>query len=412
MAGNIYTDQKCLIPGCGGTLVHDERRQGCFCKKHPKIQATGKFRVKFGKDIRKRFKSYEKAYHYLIGLRYEVEQDKFDKRDHLASNPNGFSNLAKEYLDFKRKQKLKSFYHVECYINRAADYFKGTNVKKIKFLEIQAFLDSLTKTVKGEGGIERQVPLSDKTKANYASQLHDMFYDFLYKIELLSLADLPKFPEIEYELGFRKLISVQDREVLIDKLKKKTYHINPKIWLAVDMLCSYNKFRPQDLRNVKEGDIDLEYGVITIWRPTKSKKKKKPVVIQERLLDYHIDEIRALKKEYPATPSMPFFRHNGKSQAENDTPFGTNYLYKQWKKICKDAGIDDLDLYGATRHSTTHAIAKAAGRKAAKKFSGHGTNKAYDRYAQISDEESFDMTKLMAKMRGKIVDFDKAKGQE
>jgi len=79
----------------------------------------------------------------------------------------------------------------------------------------------------------------------------------------------------------------------------------------------------------------------------------------------------------------------------------------------RDVGtIDDLDLYGATRHSTTHAIAKAAGHDAARKFSGHGTNKAYDRYAQIIDEESYDMTQLVAKMRGKVVDFKKAGGKK
>lgn len=58
---------------------------------------------------------------------------------------------------------------------------------------------------------------------------------------MLNLATLPKFPEVDYELGFRKIIGIQEREAIIDELKKQTYHINPKIWLAVDMLCSYNK---------------------------------------------------------------------------------------------------------------------------------------------------------------------------
>lgn len=134
---------------------------------------------------------------------------------------------------------------------------------------------------------------------------------------------------------------------------------------------------------------------------------KTPKVIREKLLDYHLEEIRSLKAEYPATAGTLFFRHNGKTQAKKDTPFGINYLYKQWKKICKKFGMDDLDLYGATRHSTTTAIAMVAGKKQARKFSGHQTNKAFDRYCQIADEESYDMTQLMAKMRGKIVEFRK-----
>ncbi len=175
------------------------------------------------------------------------------------------------------------------------------------------------------------------------------------------------------------------------------------------MLCSYNKLRPGDLWNLKEEDIDLDFGVITIWRPTKRKQFKKPRVIRERLLNEHLEEIRVLKEEYPATPATLFFRHNGKTRADMDTPFGINYIYKRWKKTCKKFGIDDLDLYGATRHSTTTAIAMVAGKKNARNFSGHETNKAFDRYCQISDDDSFDMTQLMAKMRGKVVDFKKAK---
>lgn len=394
MLGNIYTDQKCLI--CGGSLIHNERRGGLFCKKHPEVQATGRFRVQIGRKIRPRFGTYIEASRYLTSVRHENDIGTFDVRDHLSSNPLGFDKLAKKYIAFKKNLKLKSFYHIECYINKAAEYFEGTNVKKIKKNHIRSFLDTLN--------------VSDKTKANYNSQLHDMFYGYLYdEMEILNLDQLPRFPKIDYELGFRKLIGIEEREALINELKKQTYHINPKIWLYVDMLCSYNKFRPQDLRNVTEGDFDLEYGTITIWRPTKSKRKKNPPVIQERLLDFHIDEIRTLKKEYPAGPSMPFFRHNGKTQAKKDRPFGRNYIYKHWKKICKESGYDDLDLYGATRHSTTHAIAKAAGKDVAKKFSGHDTNRAFARYAQIGDEDSFSATQLMAKMRGKIVDIKKAK---
>jgi len=106
------------------------------------------------------------------------------------------------------------------------------------------------------------------------------------------------------------------------------------------------------------------------------------------------------------------FTHNEKSQAEIDLPFGINFLYKQWKKVCKQFGIEDLDLYGATRHSSTTAIAMVAGKKQARNFSGHETNKAFHRYCQIADDDSFDMTQLMAKMRGKIIDFKIVKGEE
>ena len=237
-----------------------------------------------------------------------------------------------------------------------------------------------------------------------------MFYKYLYgEVDVLNLSNLPKFPEVEYELGYRKIIDINEREDIIGELKKQTYNTNPKLWLAIDILCTYSKLRPGDLRTIKEKDFDLEYGVMTIWRPTKRKKLKKPKVIRERLLDYHIEEIRKLKSEYLATASTPFFRHSGKTQAKKDSPFGINYLYKQWKQICKQFNIEDLDLYGATRHSTTTAIAMMAGKKNARKHSGHETNKAFDRYCQIADDDSLDMSQLIAKARGKIVDLKAAK---
>lgn len=394
MKGNIYTRQKCLV--CGGRLVHDEKRQGCFCEAHPEVQAVKGFYLKFGKDINKRFKTYALAYHYLIGLRYEVEQEKFDVRDHLFSNPLGFSNLAANYLAFKEKQNLASFYHIKRYLNRASDFFQGTNVKNIKKKDIRAFLDSLTKVVKGI-----EVPLSDKSKANFCTQLHDFYYNYLYEEEeVLTLAQLPKFPKVEYELGFRKLVDIETREKIVDRIRETTYPDNPKIWLGIDMLCSYGKIQPMDLRRLKEGDIDLEYGFLTFWRPSKSKKRKKPKVVAIKLLDYHIEEIERCKKLYPATDQVLFFRHTPTNSRQPNEPFGKDYLYRAWNKACKELGIDDLDLYGGTRHSSTTAIGKVLGKKRARDYSGHDTNEAFDRYCQIGDRDDFDISQLMAKMRG------------
>ena len=391
MKGNIYTRQKCKI--CNGRMVHNDNRNGCFCEKHKKEQATSQFYVKFGKDINKRFPNYEKAARFLTSLRYETDRGTFDVRDHQANKPLGFCNLAERYLDFKEKQNLTSFHHIKRYIIKASLFFGDTNVKNIKRKDIRDFLDTLK--------------VSDKTKKNYASQLHDFWYNFLYEEEeILDLSQLPKFPKIDVQLGFRKLVDIDIREKIIDKLKEMSYDRNPKIWLAVDLLCTYNSLRPGDLRRLREGDIDLDYGVLTFWRPTKSKNKKDPKVIRIRLLNFHIAEFRSLKKQYPAVDSVLFFR-----KPDNE-PFGINLLYKTWKKACKVIGIHDVDLYGGTRHSSITAIAKAAGKDKARKYSGHLTNKAFDRYCQIGDDDTFDISQLMAKMRSKAVNFNKVKAND
>ncbi|MCG8410938.1 MAG: hypothetical protein MI739_06620, partial [Bacteroidales bacterium] len=314
-----------------------------------------------------------------------------------ASNPLGFSNQAKRYLEFKKRRNLPSFRNIERYISLAMDHFKDTNVKHIKKRHLRDFLFGIPN-------------ISEKTRSNYASQLHDFYYHFLYdEEEILTLADLPKIPDIPFELGFRKITDIETREKIMDKLKETTYHRNPKIWLAIDLLCAYNNIRPVDITRLKECDIDLEYGVLTFWRPSKSKNKRAPKVIRIRLLDYHLTEFKRLKKAYPAIQEMPFFRHTEQRGIKADTPFFQNYLYKQWKKVCALFDIHDLDLYGGTRHTTTTAIAKVAGKKKARIFSGHDTNKAFDRYCQIGEKDSHDMAELMAKMRGKVVRLDQIK---
>ncbi|MCG8551599.1 MAG: hypothetical protein MI799_14460 [Desulfobacterales bacterium] len=388
MKGNVYTRQKCSI--CNARLVHSEKKNGCFCERHANQQATGQFYVKFGKDINRRFRTYDEAARFLTGLRYETDIGTFDVRDHLASNPLSFSNLAEQYLSFKEKQQLASFYHIKRYMMHASRFFKDVNVKSIKRKHIRNFLDTLD--------------VSDKTKKNYATQLHDFWYNFLYEEEeILNLSQLPKFPQIDVQLGFRKLVDIETREKIVDTLKERTYNRSPKIWLGVDLLCTYNSLRPGDLRSLKEGDIDLEYGVLTFWRPTKSKKRKDPKVIRIRLIDFHVNEFKKMKQAYPAVDSVLFFR------SPNGEPFGINLFYKHWKKACKELGIYDLDLYGGTRHSSITAIAKAAGKEKARKYSGHLTNKAFDRYCQIGDDDTFDISQLMAEMRGKVVSLKDAK---
>ena len=124
MKGNIYTQQKCHI--CGGKMTHDERRNGCFCTKHPEVEATKKFRVKYGAHIDRRKPSYIEASRLLNRLRAEDDEGLLDVRDHMASRPLAFDKQARAYLKFKEKQNLKSFYHVECYMLRAPPLISRT----------------------------------------------------------------------------------------------------------------------------------------------------------------------------------------------------------------------------------------------------------------------------------------------
>jgi len=75
--------------------------------------------------------------------------------------------------------------------------------------------------------------------------------------------------------------------------------------------------------------------------------------------------------------------------------------YHWWKDACANIGIEGLDLYGGTRHTTTTAIAELADHVSAKKASGHTTNKAFDRYCQAAGETAFQMVRLINIKRNK-----------
>jgi len=86
MKGGIYSEEKC--PLCGATLQYTEKR-GIACPEHPQIRGE-KCRVIFGRQLRRKFSSLRQAEHFLNGIRHEVEQGKFDKRDYQKENPLGF----------------------------------------------------------------------------------------------------------------------------------------------------------------------------------------------------------------------------------------------------------------------------------------------------------------------------------
>jgi hypothetical protein len=79
MKGDVYSRQKC--PLCDGRLVHDEKRNGCFCQEHSQCGAT-KFFVRFEK-VFKNFHNYFEAYQFLQGLSLSLRFIKNNHFNHL-----------------------------------------------------------------------------------------------------------------------------------------------------------------------------------------------------------------------------------------------------------------------------------------------------------------------------------------
>jgi hypothetical protein len=122
----------------------------------------GGYVVRFGRDISKWFKSREKAERFLTGLRYENDKGTFDPRDYASDKPLSFSNLADKWLTKKQKEVTrKSYNNLKNYMTRAKGFYQHTNVKGIDFAELEDFLFFQN--------------VSDKTRSNIKSCLHDFF---------------------------------------------------------------------------------------------------------------------------------------------------------------------------------------------------------------------------------------------
>ncbi|BBO89920.1 tyrosine-type recombinase/integrase [Desulfosarcina ovata] len=362
MRGRIYSDQKCPI--CGGQFIHDDRRRGLFCDQHPNQQATGRFRVQFGRNTRKRFNSYQEAERFLDGLRWEVDQGTFDPRDYRINNPLGFETLALKWLEVKKKEvKQKSYNNLRNYMTKAIAAWGQMNVKTIGYGEIEDFLHSQE--------------VSDKTKSNMKSGLHNFFL----WVKRREKIPMPDFPETPFELGFRKIIDKETQSVIINEIYRLTYHINPKIWLGIKWLATYISIRPGELLNLKEKDIDLKLKYFIIPHP----KEKRPKLVP--MIDEDMDILKAMPR---GLPEIQFFRHaKGISGVRAGQKFGDKYLYKWWKKACRNLGIEGLDLYGGTRHSSTTSLReKFTPEEIRSAGTLHTTNKAFDRYLQINSSDS------------------------
>ena len=331
------------------------------------------FQVRFGRKLTKHFKEYKEAERFLNGVRFKSDEGTFDIRDYKKDNPLGFENLAEKWLDRKEKNlKRKSFNNLNNYMTKAIKVWHQKNVKTISSGDIEDFL-------------YLDDELSSKTRSNMKSCLHD-FFKWVNRREGVPV---PAFPEISFELGFRNIIDIETQQSIIDEIYKISNHINPKIHLAVHLLRTYVSIRPGELISIKERQLDLKLGAILIPHP----KEKKPKIAY--LLDDDIELIRTIPR---GMPDLYYFRHvPGVSGVKPGERFGDRYLWKWWRRACENLGINDVDLYGGTRHSTVTALGRICTPEEVKDASGH-SSKAFERYFQGHQARAINVTRQIKKL--------------
>ena len=326
MKGGIYTDEKCSL--CGGTLKDDGRKKLC-CPSHPD-QVSTSFRVHFGK-VKRRFKSYEEAYRFLTGLRYKTDEQTFDERDYSTEKPLSLMNLASKWLEIKIETvKPSSYRNLHNYMMKACDVWGNTHIKHIGYGEIEDFL------------VAQGKQLLSKTIANMKSGLHD-FFQWLVKREVICQA--PSFPEVKVKLAFRQTIGKETQSAILEEIRRSAPF---KVWLGIKWLCTYISIRPRELLQIREQDINTENRYLYIHHSKTGDTKPVPMLDEDATL---------VKQARPGFPRAYFFRHEtGKGGVRKGQIYGEKFFYKWWKKACENIGVEGVDLYGGTRHSSAIAL--------------------------------------------------------
>ena len=246
------------------------------------------------------------------------------------------------------------------------------NVKDIRYGHLEDFL----KSIKG---------LSEKTKHNILSTVHSM-YEWLKLRE--EIRDIPKFPTVSFELGYRRTVSKDQQLQILEEVKRICP--NPKVYIGIKWLATYISIRPGELVKLKEGDIDLANRYLYFPHP-KEKKYKSVPILQE--------DVQILRSFSQSVPGLPFFRHDiSVSGATLNEHFGQRYLYKWWVQACKNLEIEGVYLYGGTRHSSARALRAYRTPEEIKRATMHTTNKAFERYFNIEADDLRNIYKDTAKV--------------
>jgi integrase len=329
---------------------------------------NGKFIVRY-RGVYRNCSSRKEAEEILTGLRFKDYEGTFDVRDYRKDQPLGFANLTRKYLEY-RKGEIKCLRNPRNHLNHASAFFGNRSIKEIGFGDLEDLLRALPGT------------LSGKSKKNIFTTLH-AFFAWAQAREYIDR--VPKFPEIRYTLGFRNTVDKETQNLILEEVKRISYHVNPRIWFGIFLLANYPKVRPGELIQVNEKDIDRVNGAIWI-RHTKEGREKRIFLLPEDL-----EFIKSLPQGFP---EMPFFRHEKRKgvstshRLKYSGRFGKDYLYKWWKRATSNLGIEGVDLYGGTKHSTVTAAREQMTPEEIRRYlTEHQTNAAFDRYLQVDAQK-------------------------
>lgn len=259
------------------------------------------------------------------------------------------------------------------YTNHLKKYFGDMDMRSITAGEIVRFYRSFKKTL-------RQRELA-------TAELRVILKDAVSKDVL---EGVPKFPALK-KAKMKKVetfYTKAEQAQVVSKISNKKYQDAIKILI-------WHLLRPSDVRAIREKDVYLFEKVIKIRQHFSkgsqllSGRKSNDAVHVLRIDDMTIE---LLTPYMTGNPDAPLFK------GEEGGYMGEKVLAVAWKKAVAQTNLPYIDLYTGTKSSTMTYLRRAGfsvGQIMA--MSGHLTEDAAERYAQVDDEmKMIEQDKLLA----------------
>jgi len=336
MAGTIRTKEKC--PKCGGKFELTPAGLICkICFTTPRkvyidLHHKGRRYRIFANRMGIAFRSFAEAQRALEAIRYEIDQKTFDPSRYIQKSVRlmRLETYAYTWLEATRQQIRKTSYEQRYFSlkNHIIPYFKGMDIREIRHIHIQDFLNTLI----------RYKPL---TRQTILRNLHGLL---AWAYDRDDIEKIPKFPIVKTETKTIEWINQATQEKILSFIPEP---YQPVIKFLIVYGC-----RPGEAVALQWDAVDFEKKEIIIKR-TFARGKIHETNKENRwrvlpMTDAIALMLKDLKTKNPFTKFV--FDHPGKKKQNPDIARGSYHLCYIWRAAAREAGVD-IKLYNGTRHS-------------------------------------------------------------
>ncbi|HBC30481.1 MAG TPA: hypothetical protein DC024_04445 [Clostridiales bacterium] len=253
-----------------------------------------------------------------------------------------FNNLAQLVLDEHVRPNLRpnteSFY-ITSYNKHILGYFGGISLNKIDSIDIQKFVNNISKTLKAS--TVRQIYAVLSSTFNKAID---------WKIIKENPCRNITLPKIENK-NYSELLSTEEISKLMEVIENE-----PELYKIIFSIALYCGLRQGEILGLTVADIDLENGYIDVNKQYVSHYKKGKVyheiampktensirkVYMPSAVSKMLDEFISNKKVLNIKPEKQYLFINPKTQKIYDH----NAVYRRFKKMTKIIGLDNLTFH-------------------------------------------------------------------